>query len=226
MLMFSPIVLFISLYSGTLFGVIFLLFTTLPTVFETNYHFNVGVAGLAYLGLGFSMILGLILFAVMSDKLLGQKHGGTVARPEERLILMKWLAPITPLGCFLYGWSAHYNLHWMVPIVGTFIIGIGALFIVMPAQVYLVDAFGAEAAASALAANLVVRSPFGAFLALAAPALYNRLGLGWGNSVLGFICLSFTPVPWLFYRYGEYLRTASPSLCDGIAHVRYCPVVY
>ncbi|KAL4733434.1 major facilitator superfamily domain-containing protein [Aspergillus similis] len=189
MLLFSPIVLFISLYSGTLFGVIFLLFSTLPTVFEADYHF------------------GLILFAVMSDKLLGQKRGGTVARPEERLILMKWLAPITPLGCFLYGWSTYYHLHWIIPILGTFVIGIGAFFIVMPAQVYLVDAFGAEGAASALAANLVVRSPFGAFLALAAPALYDRLGLGWGNSVLGFICFAFTPVPWLFYRYGEYLRT-------------------
>ncbi|KAF7155444.1 hypothetical protein CNMCM5623_007515 [Aspergillus felis] len=207
MLLFSPIVLLISLYSGTLFGVIFLLFSTLPTVFEADYHFGVGVAGLAYLGLGIGMILGLILFAVMSDKLLGQKRGGTVARPEERLILMKWLAPITPLGCFLYGWSTYYHLHWMIPILGTFIIGIGAFFIVMPAQVYLVDAFGAEGAASALAANLVVRSPFGAFLALAAPALYDQLGLGWGNSLLGFICFAFTPVPWLFYRYGEYLRT-------------------
>ncbi|KAJ5415973.1 Major facilitator superfamily domain general substrate transporter [Penicillium sp. CMV-2018d] len=207
MLIFSPIVLLISLYSGTLFGVIFLLFTTLPTLFESQYHFDTGLAGLAYLGLGLGMIVGLVLFAILSDKLLGQKRGGTVNRPEERLILMKWFAPITPVGCFIYGWGAYYHVHWMVPIVGTFVIGLGALFIVMPAQVYLVDSFGAEAAASALAANLVVRSPFGAFLALAASPLYEKLGLGWGNSVLGFICLAFTPVPWLFYRYGEYLRT-------------------
>jgi hypothetical protein len=70
-----------------------------------------------------------------------------------------------------------------------------------------VDSFGAEAAASALAANLLVRSPFGAFLGLVAAPLYDKLGLGWGNSVLGFITLAFTPVPWLFYRYGETLRT-------------------
>ncbi|KAL4786577.1 major facilitator superfamily domain-containing protein [Aspergillus varians] len=206
MLLFSPIVLLISLYSGTLFGLIFLLFTTLPSVFETDYHFSTGVTGLAYLGLGIGMVLGLTLFAVLSDKLLGQSRNGTVSRPEDRLILMKYFAPITPLGCFLYGWSAHYHVHWMVPILGTSIIGLGALFIVMPAQVYLVDAFGAEAAASALAANLVVRSPFGAFLTLAADPLYARLGLGWGNTVLGFICLAFTPVPWLFCRFGEGLR--------------------
>lgn len=207
MLIFSPIVLSLSLYGAMLFGLIFLLSTTFPTLFEEQYGFSVGIAGLAYLGLGIGMVFGLILFAVLSDKLLSQKKGGTVARPELRLILMKWFAPITPIGCFLYGWSAYYKTHWIVPILGTFIIGLGALFVIMPTQVYLVDAFGPQAAASALAANLVVRSPFGAFLALAAPSMYARLGLGWGNSLLGFICLGFTPVPWLFYRYGEYLRT-------------------
>lgn len=101
-------------------------------------------------------------------------------------------------------------MHWIVPIIGTFIIGLGSLFVVIPSQTYLVDAFGPEAAASALAANLIVRSPFGAFLVLAAPSLYANLGLGWGNSVLGFITLAFTPVPWLFYRYGETLRNRFP----------------
>ncbi|KAI1127210.1 major facilitator superfamily domain-containing protein [Nemania abortiva] len=210
MLLFSPIVSLLSLYTGIIFGVIFLLFTTFPQVFEGAYGFSPGIAGLAYLGLGLGLISGLVLFATLSDKLLGQKRDGTVARPEQRLILMKWFAPITPLGCFVYGWTAEKHVHWIVPILGTFIIGLGSLFVVIPAQTYLIDAFGAEAAASALAANLVVRSPFGAFLVLAAPALYAHLGLGWGNSVLGFITLAFTPVPWLFYHYGEGLRKRFP----------------
>ena len=207
MLIFSPIVLLVSLYTGILFGLIFLLFTTFPSVFEDTYGFDAGMAGLSYLGLGVGMVLGLVLFSILSDKLLGQKKGEKVAKPENRLILMKWFGPITPLGLFLYGWSAQYHTHWIVPILGTFIVGFGSLFIVIPGQIYLVDAFGAEAAASALAANLLVRSPFGAFLTLVAPPLYKQLGLGWGNSVLGFICLAFTPVPWLFYTYGERLRT-------------------
>ncbi|KAF7557269.1 hypothetical protein G7Z17_g806 [Cylindrodendrum hubeiense] len=210
MLIFSPIVLLVSLYTGVLFGLIFLLFTTFPSLFEGVYGFDAGIAGLAYLGLGLGMVLGLVLFSILSDKLLGQKQGGAIAKPEKRLILMKWFGPITPLGCFLYGWSAYYHTHWIVPILGTFIVGLGSLFVVIPGQIYLVDAFGAEAAASALAANLLIRSPFGAFLSLAASPLYEKLGLGWGNSVLGFICLAFTPVPWLFYRYGETLRTRFP----------------
>ena len=207
MLIFSPVVLFLSLYAALVFGTLFLLFATIPVVFGEQYGFNPGVAGLTYLGLGLGMLVGLVLFYLLSDKLLGQKKGGTAARPELRLILMKWFAPITPIGCFIYGWSAYYQIHWIVPILGTFVIGFGTFFIIMPVQIYLVDAFGSQAAASAIAANLVVRNVFGTFLPLAAPPLYGRLGLGWGNSLLGFVCLGFTPVPWLFYRYGEYMRT-------------------
>ncbi|EFR01672.1 hypothetical protein MGYG_04675 [Nannizzia gypsea CBS 118893] len=211
MLIFLPIVLLVSLYTGLMFGIVFLLFTTFPSVFSGVYGWNEGVSGLAYLGLGIGMMLGLVLFSILSDKLLKQKQasGSTSSddiKPEQRLILLKWFGPITPLGCFMYGWSAQYHTHWIVPILGTGIIGLGSLFIVIPGQIYLVDCFGAEAAASALAANLLVRSPFGAFLVLAAPPMYKNLGLGWGNSVLGFITLAFTPVPWLLYRYGEALR--------------------
>ncbi|KAI2621772.1 MFS general substrate transporter [Hypoxylon sp. NC1633] len=207
---FSPITLLLSLYGGMVFGLIFLLFTTFPSVFEGQYGFSAGTSGLAYLGMGVGMICGLVCFTVLADKLLGQGSGSKVARPEDRLILMKWFAPITPLGVFIYGWTAYYKVHWIVPEIGTFFIGFGALFVLLPAQTYLVDAFGPTAAASAIAANVVIRSPFGAFLTFAAPPLYANLGLGWGNSVLAFICLAFTPVPWLFYHYGEYLRTHFP----------------
>lgn len=211
LLIFSPIVLLISLYTGVLFGLIFLLFTTFPSVFQGVYGFDAGVSGLAYLGLGLGMFLGLVIFSIASDRLLNRNPDSHLAgKPEQRLILMKWLGPITPLGCFMYGWSAYYQTHWIVPIIGTFIIGFGALFVVIPGQVYLVDSFGAAGAASALAANLLIRSPFGAFLDLAAQPLYEKLGLGWGNSVLGFITLAFTPVPWLFYHYGSALRQKFP----------------
>ena len=34
----------------------------------------------------------------------------------------------------------------------------------------------------------------------------DKLGMGWGNSLLGFVALIMVPAPWLFLRYGEYLR--------------------
>ena len=210
MLIFSPIVLLLSLFCAFVFGLIQLLFTTFPSVFEHAYGFGPGIAGLSYLGLGFGFILGLVLFAVLSDKLLHQKPGGEVAIPELRLPLMVWFSPLIPVGIFWYGWSAQQHAHWIVPILGTFFIGLGSLFIIMPAQLYLVDVFGSEAAASALAANLMLRNLFGAFFVFVAPPLYAHLGLGWGNSVLAFLCMGFAPIPFLFSRYGETLRKRFP----------------
>jgi hypothetical protein len=63
-------------------------------------------------------------------------------------------------------------------------------------NMYLVDTFG-KYSASALAASKVLQSVVGAFLPLAGKPLFNKLGLGWGNSILGFTALGFLPVPWL-----------------------------
>jgi sugar phosphate permease len=206
----SPIILLLSIYSAFLFGLTYILFTTFPGVFGETYHFSTETAGLAYLGLGVGMMIGILLFAVLSDKVLHQPRGGTLARPELRLILMVWTSPLVPIGFFWYGWSAQAKTNWIVPILGTTLIGIGVFLILMPAQLYLVDAFGTEGAASALAVNTVLRSLFGALLPLAGPPLYSRLDLGWGNSVLAFIGLAFVPVPFLFYKYGETLRMRFP----------------
>jgi len=76
----------------------------------------------------------------------------------------------------------------------------------MPVQLYLIDACGPKKAASALAANTILRSIAAGLLPLAGTSLYDQLGLGWGNSLLGFLAIMFLPVPWLLYRYGKRLR--------------------
>lgn len=61
-------------------------------------------------------------------------------------------------------------------------------------------------AASAIAANTELRSLVGALLPLAGPPMYDTLGLGWGNSLLGFILFAMIPLPIIFYKYGKRLR--------------------
>jgi hypothetical protein len=38
--------------------------------------------------------------------------------------------------------------------------------------------------------------------------MYEKLGLGWGNSLLGFIALALCPLPVIFYVFGERIRTS------------------
>ncbi|KAL2287657.1 hypothetical protein FJTKL_05034 [Diaporthe vaccinii] len=67
-------------------------------------------------------------------------------------------------------------------------------------------------ATAALASS---RNVVGAFLPLAGPFLYEDMGYGWGNTVLGFIALVLIPAPYFIARYGGKLRTrgttSSPS---------------
>lgn len=200
-LIFSPIVMFMGVYMAIVYGMTYLLFATVPTIYQKLYGWEVGVSGLAYLGVGIGCFIGVVLSSSLSDKLLRPDCG-----PERRLLLMIWAGPSMPIGFFWYGWATQYAVHWIVPIIGTIPIGMAAVVITASAQLYITDMFGPEGAASALAATMLIRNSSAAFLALAANPLYDRIGLGWGNSVLGFIVLAFAPAPVLFYRYGPYLR--------------------
>jgi hypothetical protein len=126
-------------------------------------------------------------------------------QPEVRLQALLPAYTLIPIGLFLYGWTAQYKVHYIVPILATVLIGIGNIAVFMCVSLYLIDAF-AIFAASALAANTVIRSIMGAVLPLAGRKMYNALGLGWGNSLLAFIGLGLLPVPWAILKWGEFLR--------------------
>ncbi|TVY31977.1 Efflux pump [Lachnellula occidentalis] len=205
----SPIVLLLSIYMAFVYGILYLLLTTLTQVFTETYGFSRGISGLSYLGLGIGMIIGLVGFSLTSDKRMQRLAAGNggVMKPEYRFPPMIPASFLIPAGLFIYGWTAEYAIHWIVPIMGMGLVGLGIMGTNMPISAYLIDAFTIHSA-SALAANTILRSLFGAFLPLAGPALYGSLGLGWGNSLLAFIAVAMIPIPVCFWRYGERLRTS------------------
>lgn len=73
---------------------------------------------------------------------------------------------------------------------------------------YLVDAYQAHAAL-VTAANAVLRSILGAVLPLTRLQLYDQLGLGRGNSLLGLILLVLAPVSWILAKFGQRIRMNS-----------------
>ena len=198
-----------SLYVAIVYGYLYLLFTTLTPVFETSYNFSTSSVGLTYLGIGIGAIIGVLIFGFASDKLLKiltARNAGT-SKPEFRLPPLIPGSLFLPTGLFIYGWTAQNadKVHWIAPIIGTALVGFGLLATFMPIQTYLVDAYTIYAA-SAIAANTIFRSLFGAILPLGGQAMYEKLGLGWGNSLLGFIALACCPIPVAFYLYGERIR--------------------
>ncbi|KAI0007343.1 major facilitator superfamily domain-containing protein [Xylariaceae sp. FL0662B] len=227
MLIRSPIVTGLSLYLALIYGYLYLLFTTFSTVFPNQYGFGIGILGLAFLGLGIGISLALVFLSWFSDwtqARLTRKNG--TSKPEYRLLPLVLGIPLLPIGLFVYGWTAQYKVHWIVPIIFTGFTGAGLIFSFVslfpeyfhsipklslstpqvPTQIYMVDAF-TQYAASALAATSVVRSIVGGCLPIAGLPMYSTLGYGWGNSLLGFIALAVSVAPLIFWKYGEKLRT-------------------
>ncbi|XWW92421.1 hypothetical protein V2A60_000344 [Cordyceps javanica] len=231
MLALSPICAICNVFVGVAYGYLYIMFTSITPLFQRQYGFDSVHAGLAFLGLGVGSLFGVAYFSSASDRYMKKKAKEAAAashedgvdaeaeeeelarrrpsvsaiKPEYRLPPLRAGAVLLPVGLFIYGWTAQYKVHWIVPIIGTAIMGVGNLIIFMSLQLYLVDTFTIYAA-SALAANSVVRSLLGAVLPLAGGPMYAKLGLGWGNSLLAFIAVALIPVPWLFMRYGEFLR--------------------
>jgi hypothetical protein len=70
---------------------------------------------------------------------------------------------------------------------------------------YIIDVYLMNAN-SAIAANGLIRSSFGAGFPLFATAMYHKLGVNWATSLLGFLGVAMFPVPILFYIFGPTIR--------------------
>jgi len=129
-----------------------------------------------------------------------------------RMPLMMLTTIALPIGLLIYGWSARYHVFWIVPDIGAVIFCAGIIGSFLPIQTYLVDHY-ALYAASAIGGASSFRSLAGFGFPLFANAMFNKLGLGWGNTLLALLALAVGgPAPYVFYKYGARIRAWSPPV--------------
>ncbi|RAL65662.1 hypothetical protein DID88_005333 [Monilinia fructigena] len=201
----------LALYMSFLYGLMYLVLSTFPGLWEGAYNESIGIGGLNYISLGIGFFLGTQICAPCQDRIyraLKARNNG-IGKPEFRVPLMIPGAFLVPVGLFWYGWSAQAKTHWIVPNIGAAIFAAGTIIGFQCIQTYIVDAY-TKYAASAVGAATVMRSLAGFGFPLFAPYMYAALDYGWGNSLLGFIAIGLGwPAPILLWMYGEKLRTKS-----------------
>lgn len=74
---------------------------------------------------------------------------------------------------------------------------------------YISDAYR-QFSAPAQAAASTIRSIAAVGLPFASAPMAKSLGVGWSCSLLGFVTLAMTPIPFCFIIYGETIRARSP----------------
>lgn len=205
LLILSPTVALPALGLAVILGIMFLMLSTMSTVYQHIYGWSTGASGLPYLGLGAGLFMGLAVYTITADRAYIQKPQSSRPPPEIRLAPISIASPLCAVGLIIYGWAFEKQLHWMLPITGCVVFSWGMVAFMMPVTTYLIDVFHTEAAGP-VGASAVLRCLVGGLLPLCADKLYDGLGYGWGNTLLAFMALAFTPFPYLFYKNGERLR--------------------
>ncbi|KAM0717083.1 hypothetical protein Q7P37_006935 [Cladosporium fusiforme] len=217
MLFTEPIVGLVCLYNGFIFGVLYTFIIALPWVYEHYYNFTSTGINLTYLGL----VMGTILVPcplILIDHYFYQprlrefrSHNPPDIQyaPEHRLYPAMLGSLGLPVSLFIFAWTVRPPIHWICPIIFQGLIMLFNLMVYAPANLYMIDSYGPLYGASAAGAAMLSRYTFSAAFPLFALQLYKALGVGWATSILGFCALALAPVPFLFFRYGEKLRSRS-----------------
>jgi MFS transporter, DHA1 family, multidrug resistance protein len=211
-ILFDPISFLVAVYYSVVYTMLYMLFSIYPIVFEQRRGWNAGVGELPLIGVVVGACLGGSLLYLLSMResrqTLSDDHHPT-RTPESRLPAAMIGGVLFAITIFWFGWTAEYNsVHWIVPtIAGTFLAASIVLIFVSYIN-YLIDTY-LMFAASTMAANTVARSACAAASPLFTQYMFDTLGFGGAGSLIGGVAVILVPIPFVFWRYGKYIRQRS-----------------
>ncbi|KAL5339504.1 major facilitator superfamily domain-containing protein [Aspergillus crustosus] len=211
LLIFRPVIQMLAFALAVSFGIYILVLSFFAQVFTNQYHQDATDSSLHYIAIG----LGITLAAKVGGQVMDiiyrylqrrQPADSPPPPPESRILLFLIGSAMGPIGLFWLGWSTQARIAWIMIDIGAAIFTFGSFVGGQAISAYLLDEFSGNAA-SAMAAVRMLSNVFGFAFPLFAPQLFDRLGYGWGNSVLGFVWIAVLfPVPAFLWFGGEEIR--------------------
>lgn len=138
MLFTEPIVTWFAIFDGVNYAVIYIFLEAYPLIF-TEYGFNEGQQGLAFIGITIGFGIGFCLYAVQErwyDR-AGKRRSSGEPSPEDRLL---WGMPgglLFPISLFFFAWTSFPPVPWIVPILAGGLFGISSHILFLVASDYV-----------------------------------------------------------------------------------------
>ncbi|KAK0439463.1 major facilitator superfamily domain-containing protein [Desarmillaria tabescens] len=202
----KPMLMASTLYLSFVYGCVYILFEAYPIVFTEGHGFNAGISGLMFLPVMLGSITAVIGYLIIwhprYEKEMARCAPDPVA-PEYRLHMTMYASPLFAVSLLTDVIFQFPSVSYWAPLMAGYAMGFAISWIFLSFLNYIIDTY-LMVAASALAANTVCRSLFGA-----AFPLFATLGAHLASSLLGFIALAMVPLPLLFIKYGHILRMKS-----------------
>jgi DHA1 family multidrug resistance protein-like MFS transporter len=208
-ILIDPISFLVAIYLSVVYTLVYMLFTIYPIVFQQKRGWNSGVGELPLIGIVIGAWVGGAIVFYVSSRDKKAMIAGHKRVPEDRL-------PVAMAGgigfavfMFAFCWSAEFNyVHWIVPTIFGVLLSASIMLIFVAYLNYLTDTYLLYAA-SALAANTVIRSACAAASPLFTQYMFDALGVGGGGSLVGGVAALLAPIPFIFYKYGGAIRERS-----------------
>ncbi|KAF7560488.1 hypothetical protein G7046_g3656 [Stylonectria norvegica] len=212
MIFVEPIVGFICLYVAVEFGTLFSFFAAVPYTFGSVYHFTLEQSGLVFLSLVIGCAFGLmtvLLCDIFHYRKQASRYPLHQIPPEHRLYPAMIGSFGLPIGLFWYAWTAREGISWASPAAAIIPFAWGNLCVFVSTIQYTTDTYHGNVVASAASANSLARYGFAGVFPLFTLQMYEKLGIDWASSLLGFLSIALLPVPWVMYKYGAGIRAKS-----------------
>lgn len=88
---------------AVIFGIMFLALSTMSTVYQEVYGWDVGASGLPYLGLGLGLFFGLAIYSATAEGVYRNLTKNVAPTPEIRLAAITLGSPLAAIGLVIYG---------------------------------------------------------------------------------------------------------------------------
>ncbi|EYE92297.1 MFS general substrate transporter [Aspergillus ruber CBS 135680] len=188
-------------------SVLYIKLSVIPLIFEKTYGFSLSDSNTIFA----ASCTGTLLMTTISilQEQLATRQKGWNSVPEHRLYFSCVESICLPIGLFIFGWTPHYHVHWIVPAIGVCISTAGIFSVYLSVFNYLTDTYH-QYASSALAAQSFCRNMLGGVFPLVSRQLFSNLTYRPAGSLLGGIGATLTLVPWVLVFMGRrFVRIAS-----------------
>jgi len=208
-ILFDTISFLVAIYLSVVYLLLYMLFTIYPIVFQQKRGWNAGVGELPLIGTAIGSCIGGAFIFYISSRDRKKMEAGIPRRPEDRLPVAMVGGCLFAVTMFWFAWTANFNsIHWFVPTLAGTLLSTSIMLIFVSYLNYLTDTY-LTYTASAMAANTICRSAAGAAAPLFTQRMFDALGVGGGGSLIGGVAVLLSPIPFIFYKYGEPIRKRS-----------------
>ncbi|KAF4626840.1 hypothetical protein G7Y89_g11313 [Cudoniella acicularis] len=205
-LLATPICFFMVLYASFVYGIVYLNFAAFAIEFQSARGWSQVITSLPFIAIFIGCFFSGLFIIYNQQYYSAQfKANGNKPVPEARLRSMMIGGIVMVMALFVFAWTSDPRISWVGPCIGALMMGFGFFSIFQASTNYLVDTFQTYAA-SALAANTLMRNIFAATFPLFTSQMYEKLGIDWAGSLLGFVALAMVPIPFIFSIYGKRIR--------------------